>query len=109
MRVAVTSLTFLILSSCASSECAPKVRATASAPEDASGRVVATSAQAPVDSVAPEASAAVAAPAPAVREPSPATTTLAWLKERVPAGDEVVEGDGGSVEVFHTVARGEIP
>ena len=108
MRVAFTSLAVLILSSCASSECAPKIKATASAPEDASSRVVATSAKNTV-APAPEASAAAAVAAPVVREPSPPTTTLAWLKERVPAGDEVVGGEGGSVEVFHTVARGEIP
>jgi hypothetical protein len=105
MRLAVPSLTLFVLSSCASSECAPKVNTTASAPEDAGSHVAAVAAADPVTRVT-----SASASAPDAGEADPRASFVAWLKERVPAGDEVVSGgDAGRVEVIHTVAKGEIP
>ena len=104
MRFAVPSLTLLVLSSCASSECAPKTTATASAPADPASRATPLPPDPPVTHVT-----GAPASAPDAGEPDPRASFVAWLKERVPAGDEVVAGDTGAVEVLHTVAKGEIP
>jgi hypothetical protein len=62
----------------------------------------ATAPAVPPPAPTPDATSAPAAPV------DPHAAFAAWLKDRVPAGDEVlVEGD--SVGVLHTVQRGEIP
>ena len=95
------------LAGCASSERVPNVRPTAAAREDAAPSTLGAVAPATPPLPAPADPAATAS-APAVRAPSAHERALAWLKERVPAGDEVADGSDG-ISVFHTVARGEIP
>jgi hypothetical protein len=64
---------------------------------------------APLTPRAAEETPAASTPAPTAA-PSAHAQLVAFLKERVPEGDEVVDpGDAGEVQVLHTVQRGEIP
>ncbi|HEY2518129.1 MAG TPA: hypothetical protein VGI39_44975, partial [Polyangiaceae bacterium] len=110
MRRFITPLAALVLSACASSHCTPPAATTtttASSPPDAS------SAPSSPQPLAPAATALAAAPPPApapALAPSPHDQFVAWLKSRIPAGDEVVSaGDASPVEVVHTILRGEMP
>ena len=118
--VSLTGLTGLaVLAGCASSEHVPNVRPTASASAlaaDASPALVAaqtTALRRPRLRQPPHPPAPRPRPLPP-RSPRPAAAPngheqmVAWLKERVPAGDEVTDAADG-IRVLHTVARGEIP
>jgi hypothetical protein len=119
----VTLLASLVLSSCASSQCAPRgniasqsgdaaAPATPSAiasgaPSSSSGSSSGPSSGAPANARAPE---AVAAAKEAKHEPSPREIYVAWLKERLPPGGAIVDGAGDSpVQVIHTAAKDDTP
>src|SRR5438105_3113582 len=89
-RVA-TLLATLVLSSCAGSQCTPRT-ITAAAPPDAGAPapVASTKSEAP----APEANAAEPAPSAPAAKPalSPREIYVAWLKDRLPPGGEVIDG-----------------
>ena len=101
----------LVLSSFASTGCAPHVKASAASNEGKDD-----TARRPALAPTALAASAVEVPGKAATLAPPAPTTsaheklVAWLKAGVPAGDDVVDqGDAAPVDVLHTVARGELP
>ncbi len=107
------AVSFALCASCASSQLASSALPLADAGSPATPASVALAA--PTSSTATTTSSAVSAPdAGSASSSEPVGSThaqfIAWLKARVPNGDEVVDnGESAPVDVLHTVARGEIP
>ena len=116
MRLSSSFLPFLALAAFPAPGCASTHVASNALPtEDAAGSVPTESAQAPAPSASAgplTTTAAVTDAGPPVAAPvgTPHAQYVAFLKARVPAGDEVIDnGESAPVDVLHTIPRGEIP